>query len=242
MPCLSSVAFRFAPLFSLALLVACQATPGGDPSGPLPVAPAGPALPTADTQIQSLLIASCLNEESRGPIPVLKQMSQTPADMVLMVGDNVYGDIDRGRYVKADSALSELQRSFAELASRDDFTALRGTHPMMVAWDDHDYGRNNAGGEFPYKARAEQLHETFWSLGDEAAGQHAGTYYNRIFGPAGDRVQVIVLDTRYFRLPRRRGAAAVARFVMCRARRPTRTCWGGRNGHGCPDNCKRTLR
>ena len=35
----------------------------------------------------------------------------------------------------------------------------------------------------------------------EQAGEHAGTYYSRTFGPAGKQVQVIVLDTRYFRSP-----------------------------------------
>ena len=70
---------------------------------------------------------------------------------------------------------------------------------MMVAWDDHDYGANDAGKNFPFKSFAERIHETFWGLDDEDVGHWPGTYYARSFGPEGQRVQVIMLDTRFFR-------------------------------------------
>ena len=70
---------------------------------------------------------------------------------------------------------------------------------MMVSWDDHDYGANDAGSEFPFRRMAERVHEVFWGLEDEDVGQWPGTYYARSFGPEGQRTQVIMLDTRFFR-------------------------------------------
>ncbi|MBU4568331.1 MAG: alkaline phosphatase D family protein, partial [Alphaproteobacteria bacterium] len=67
------------------------------------------------------------------------------------------------------------------------------------AWDDHDMGANDAGREFPFKRLAERIHERFWGLETEDVGAWPGTYYARTFGPEGQRTQVIVLDTRFFR-------------------------------------------
>ena len=70
---------------------------------------------------------------------------------------------------------------------------------MMVSWDDHDYGANDSGKEFPFRGLAERIHEVFWGLDGQDVGQWPGTYYARTFGPEGQRTQVIMLDTRFFR-------------------------------------------
>jgi alkaline phosphatase D len=70
---------------------------------------------------------------------------------------------------------------------------------MMVAWDDHDYGANDAGREFPFRRLAERVHERFWGLENEDVGAYPGTYYARTCGPEGQRTQIIMLDTRFFR-------------------------------------------
>ena len=116
-----------------------------------------------------------------------------------MIGDNVYGDRDGRDYANNQPELDELRESFEELATRPEFQAVRAKFPMMVAWDDHDYGTNDGGRDFPFKQYAELIHETFWGLVDDEVGQYPGTYYERTFGPEGQRVQVIVLDTRFFR-------------------------------------------
>ncbi len=167
------------------------------PESELPVAPAGVALPEETALISRILLASCNDEEKESP--TLAQVAREDADLFLMVGDNVYGDRDGRAYVSNDADLTEVRESFADLAARPEFQAVRAKHPMMVAWDDHDYGENDGGGNFPFKGLAERIHETFWGLGDKEAGGHDGTYYAKSFGPEGQRVQIIMLDTRYFR-------------------------------------------
>jgi alkaline phosphatase D len=165
-----------------------------------PRASAGAPLPSAETALSRILVGSCLDEE-KGESATLRTMAGETADLFLMIGDNVYGDRDGPAYVNNQSELSELRASFADLAAREDFRAVRAKFPMMVAWDDHDYGANDAGREFPFKRLAERIHERFWGLENEDVGAYPGTYYARTFGPEGQRTQVIVLDTRFFRSP-----------------------------------------
>ncbi|MEO1101376.1 MAG: alkaline phosphatase D family protein [Pseudomonadota bacterium] len=167
------------------------------PEANLPVAPAGKPLPTSTTPLTRILVGSCNDEEKYSP--ALARIAEEDADLFLMVGDNVYGDRDGRAYVNNQPELDELRESFYELALRDEFKAVRAKHPMMVAWDDHDYGENDGGRSFAFRVLAEKIHETFWGLTDQDVGAWPGTYHARMFGPEGQRTQIIVLDTRYFR-------------------------------------------
>jgi alkaline phosphatase D len=75
----------------------------------------------------------------------------------------------------------------------------------MAIWDDHDYGINDGGAEFAFKAQAKAEFLDFWKLGagDPRRGRE-GLYDAQVFGPPGKRVQVILLDDRWFRSPWKR--------------------------------------
>ncbi|MEZ5946535.1 MAG: alkaline phosphatase D family protein [Hyphomonas sp.] len=163
-----------------------------------PVAPEGLPLPAADAALTRILVGSCLNEEKEDN-QALRSVAATPADLFLMIGDNVYGDMDGRAYRSNEAELDELRESFRDLAVRPDFQAVRAAHPMMVAWDDHDMGANDGGKHFPFRRLAERIHERFWGIANEDVGAWPGTYYARTFGPVGKRAQVIMLDTRFFR-------------------------------------------
>lgn len=168
------------------------------PDSAFPAAPAGKSMPASDAVLSTILIGSCLDEE-KGPSAAMMSIADEAADLFLMLGDNVYGDRDGRAFIANEADLDEVRESFADLAAREDFQKVRAASPMMVAWDDHDYGANDSGQEFPFRGLAERVHEVFWGLEDEDVGQWPGTYYARSFGPDGQRVQVIMLDTRFFR-------------------------------------------
>jgi len=163
-----------------------------------PHAPKGAAMPSPETALTQILVASCLDEE-KGDSAAMRSIAKEQADLFLMIGDNVYGDKNGPAYVNNQPDLDELRASFRDLAAREDFRAVRAKFPMMVAWDDHDMGANDAGREFPFRRLAERIHERFWGLENQDVGAYPGTYYARTFGPEGKRTQVIVLDTRFFR-------------------------------------------
>jgi len=72
----------------------------------------------------------------------------------------------------------------------------------MATWDNHDYGSHNGGAEFELNDMTKDVFLNFF--GEPTNSQRrstAGIYEARIIGSEGRRVQVILLDTRWFRSP-----------------------------------------
>ena len=180
----------------------------------LPVAPASPAF-NANASVKRIVVGSCLNEERDAP--ALAAMTDEDAEITFLIGDNVYGDMDGRFYTNNDPDLVEVRESYAELSAREDFKALRAARPMMTTWDDHDYGANDAGADFPFREFAERIYETYWGVTQTEAGSRPGIYDSVISGPEGERLQIIMLDTRYFRTPLTRtdeyGAVGKERYL-----------------------------
>jgi alkaline phosphatase D len=112
----------------------------------------------------------------------------------LYIGDNVYQREENGR-----PELLELREAYGLLAAEADFAALRGEIPVLPVWDDHDYGMNNAGADFPARLESEALFKHVWAVpaGDPRSSRE-GVYFARSAGPPGRRTQLILLDLHYF--------------------------------------------
>ena len=114
-------------------------------------------------------------------------------ELFLFLGDNVYGDT-RDMVV--------LRARYAQLAQQPGFVQLRDTTPVAATWDDHDFGEDDAGGDFPHKEASRQIFFDFWGEPvDSPRRARDGVYASYVFGPPGRRVQVILLDLRYNRTP-----------------------------------------
>ncbi len=171
--------------------------------------PAAAPLPPQSAVLTKIAFGSCMKETV--PIPALRGVVAGHPDLFLAMGDNVYGD-DPG----TDPALPILTKAYRDLAQNADFVALNASVPVLATWDDHDFGANDAGEAYGGKRRAEALFEGFW--GKSALGQdHPGVYGARVFGPKGQRVQIILLDTRSFRSDlkpsERPGAKGMERYM-----------------------------
>ncbi|AWW74123.1 phosphodiesterase [Erythrobacter sp. KY5] len=157
----------------------------------LPVAPAGATL-SEDTTITRLAFGSC-NHQLR-PQDIWGEIAETNPQLFLFIGDNNYGD----NGWTGEATLETLREAYRVQANTPELTAFRRQVPMMATWDDHDYGMNDAGGSFAFRSWAETIFETFWGSSD-AVKSRPGVYDSAMFGEEGQRTQVIVLDTRYFR-------------------------------------------
>ena len=72
--------------------------------------------------------------------------------------------------------------------------------PILATWDDHDLGVNDGGSDYPKKVESQKVFlDFFGDPEDSPRRKRPGVYDARVFGPEGKRVQVIMLDTRYFR-------------------------------------------
>ncbi len=164
----------------------------------MPEAGPNPALSPATT-LTRIAFGSCNHQNA--PQHMWAQIAAQNPQLFLMIGDNVYGD----NGWDADAGLESLRSAYALQASHPEFAGFRAKFPMMATWDDHDFGLNDAGGSFPMRRWGEELFETFWGSSDTVRGRD-GIYDSTISGPEGKRVQVILLDTRFFRSDLKRAA------------------------------------
>ncbi len=155
------------------------------------------ALPAARGQapVAHVVFGSCLKPVEH---PMLDRVLTLPMDLFLFLGDNIYADTQDMAVMRAKYDALKASRFFRELRRRV---------PVLATWDDHDFGANDAGAEYP-RRRESQAEFLRWldEPPDSPRRQRDGVYDARVFGPAGKRVQVILLDTRFFRGPLRRAA------------------------------------
>jgi alkaline phosphatase D len=161
--------------------------------------------------------SSCANQEVEQPI--WDAVLAYKPELHIFAGDNVYGDYHMGASVSDDSRLMEtLRAAYARAATIPGMNRVRQTTPHLATWDDHDYGKNDAGADFVHREEAQRQFAEFWKLGSsDPRRSRPGVYHAQTFGPQGKRVQVILLDTRYFRSPLKptdqRGAPGRERYV-----------------------------
>jgi alkaline phosphatase D len=138
---------------------------------------------------------SCAHQAK--PQPIWDAVLDYRPELFIFAGDNVYGDV-------TSAALTELSEAYASTAAIEGYARVRETVPVLATWDDHDYGQNDGGADFAHKAAAKRLFLDFWQVRQhDPRRTREGIYHAQTFGPAGMRVQVILLDTRSFRSPLR---------------------------------------
>ena len=134
-------------------------------------------------------------------MPILEQIAKAKPQVVLFTGDNIYADTQDMEVMRA---------KYERLAADPGFRKLQAQATMLATWDDHDYGVNDGGREYLQRAAAQNAFLDFWgATADDPRRSRKGVYRRVEFGPAGKRLQVLLLDTRYFRSPLKRGPRRV---------------------------------
>jgi alkaline phosphatase D len=161
----------------------------GPPAGHLP----GPAdrHPESGRTLTRIAFGSCAHQDKEQPI--WEAVLAAKPDLFVFLGDNVYGDTRE---------IELLRAKYAQLAAKPGFQRLRAEVPILATWDDHDYGENDAGAEYPMKEASRQAFLEFWREPvDNPRWRREGIYAAYVFGPEGKRVQVLLPDLRYHRTP-----------------------------------------
>ena len=155
----------------------------------------------ADAPLTRIAFGSCLHQDK--PQPIWEAVLAARPELFIFLGDNIYGDSD-------DPA--ELAAKYAQLAAQPGFAALRANAAVVATWDDHDYGRNDAGEEYPAKEASRALFLDFWNEAQDSPRRSRtdGIPAAQVFGPPGQRVQVILPDLRWNRTPLRMVTAGAA--------------------------------
>lgn len=141
--------------------------------------------------IHRIAMGSCGYQDL--PQPILRIAADWNPDVFLFLGDNIYGDTEN---------MDTLRAKYNRLGSKPEFKRLAERSAILAVWDDHDYGVNDGGEEYPKKVESKEIFLQFWN--EPAASvrrQHLGIYHSSVCGPVGKRTQFIMLDNRTFRTP-----------------------------------------
>ncbi|PCI46551.1 MAG: hypothetical protein COB49_08235 [Alphaproteobacteria bacterium] len=164
----------------------------------------------------SFVFSACLREKYLS-YDIFSQIRSLSPTFVALTGDQMYADYDGNlnlleSYLSNDklrqSMIAEgktvLQDKTVLAAFRSKYARNFGTAyqnlsshiPMLAMWDDHDFGKDNSDGTYPYKQQARKAFvENFPA--NPYVEENKGLYYR--FSVAD--VDIFVLDTRWYRSP-----------------------------------------
>lgn len=117
-------------------------------------------------------------------------LQQKPA-VWIWGGDNVYADTED---------MTKMAAAYQKQKNDTLYQQLRKESTVLGVWDDHDYGKNDAGAEWPMKKPAKELLYNFLDVPlNSSLRNRNGTYQSYLFEGNGGKVKIILLDTRFFR-------------------------------------------
>lgn len=147
---------------------------------------------TAATKpLTTIAFGSC--SDQKRPKPLWDDVVAAKPDLWIWLGDNIYGDSQN---------MDTLRAKYNRQKSEPGYQALRQSTPIIGVWDDHDYGVNDGGKEYPKRVESQQLMLDFLDVpANDPLRKQTGGYSVHTYGPKGKQVKVILLDGRYFRDP-----------------------------------------
>lgn len=149
------------------------------------------AEPTSPVGVK-ILFGSCLHQDE--PQPIWQAMNQEQADLFILLGDNVYGDTEN---------MTELKAKYAKQWATSGMQTMLANTPTIGIWDDHDFGENDAGAEYPQKEASRQIMLDFFKVPTNSLRRTRpdGIYTSHMLTQANLKVQIILPDLRWNRSP-----------------------------------------
>ena len=137
----------------------------------------------------SIAFGSCDNQRLKNEL--WKSIDENHPAAWIWGGDDVYSDTEDMKELKENYAIQKNDSAYLQFISNKQ---------ILGTWDDHDYGLNDGGEEYPYKRESQQLLFDFLGTSKDAPERFRdGVYNSRVIDFDGNKVKVIVLDTRFFR-------------------------------------------
>lgn len=93
-----------------------------------------------------------------------------------------------------------MRELYAQQSAHSDYERFVATTPVYGIWDDHDYGADNAGKEYPKRTESQAaLLDFLREPGDSSRRTQQGVYASYALGTGAKSVKLILLDGRYHR-------------------------------------------
>lgn len=156
------------------------------------------ALSKQQNPVTTIAFGSC-SDQKRPQLLWDDVVAQKP-DVWIWLGDNIYGDSE---------SMDTLKAKYDRQKANPVYQQLRQSASIIGVWDDHDYGVNDGGKEYPRREESQQLMLNFLDVPTNSPLRNQqGAYSANTYGPKGQRVKVILLDGRYFRDPLKKDGKA----------------------------------
>lgn len=123
-------------------------------------------------QAKSLNISfgSCLKQKK--DLSILKTIDEFSPDYFIFLGDNIYKDT---------YDILEKRLEYEKLGKNLDFISLKTKSKIFATWDDHDYGVNDSGMEYPLKKESQEEFLKFFYPGQVSGrNKQEGVYSSEI--------------------------------------------------------------
>lgn len=142
-------------------------------------------------------MASCMDDSyEKKQEKMWDSLASKGPDILLLIGDNVYADRRNGKPVSTMSA-AVLWSRYVETRQKLRLFASEHLIPTIAVWDDHDFGKNNGGREFPLKYEARRVFHSFYAQQPIRDAFNTGPGVSSFLEIAGHRF--ILMDARSFR-------------------------------------------
>lgn len=112
-------------------------------------------------------------------------------DLWIWLGDNIYADTED---------MARMREMYDHQKSHPDYQRLQKSADVIGIWDDHDYGVNDGGSEYPMKDQSKEELFRFLDVDEtHPAWKRKGAYQSYSYKSANATIKIILLDARYFR-------------------------------------------
>lgn len=118
---------------------------------------------------------------------IFKQMATEDTDVMLWIGDNWYY-----REVDFDAEQSLLYRAKRDRA-KPHLQPIFQNFVNYATWDDHDFGPNNSGSDFPFKEKALHIFKNYWANPSYGMPEQAGVFSKVSYND----IDFFLMDNRY---------------------------------------------
>jgi len=137
-----------------------------------------------------ILFGSCSHQDK--DIPIFSSIIDDDPDVFIFLGDNVYGDTED---------MSVLQNKYQKLGAKPGFKKLKEQAELIAIWDDHDFGVNDGGKNYPQKEASRQIMLNFWDepKNSPRRTREDGIYTSYHYGEGDESIHVILPDLRWNR-------------------------------------------
>lgn len=150
-----------------------------------------------------LSFGSCNNQNI--PNTMWSEILKNKPDIFVWGGDIVYADTHDMKFMKKNYEQQKNDSAYQNFIKQI---------PVLGTWDDHDYGINDGGIEYDKKDSVQQIFLDFFDVDvNNKRRKQQGVYYTKKIELGKNSINIILLDTRYFRTELTNDTTGIKRYT-----------------------------